>query len=100
MVFSILSVVLVLTFLVAVGILYRFANQTQTAISSELEKSLNALEVSLTELRDALAEEQSKVGSFAIDIEEEASGNLQTEEPKTKTVRLDDGLEYEIVGGL
>jgi hypothetical protein len=99
-IFSILSVLLVVTFLVAIGILYYSVNQAQAVISSELEKSLSVLDESLNELRDAIANEQDKSGSFSIDVEEETAQQLAPEERKPKTIRLDDGLEYEIVGGL
>ena len=98
--FSFLLAIIVVTFGVAFGVLYSFAKQTRASVSSELEKSLSALDQSLIELRDAVVEEQAKISSFSIDVEEETVSGLREDENKAKTVLLDDGLEYEIVGGL
>lgn len=99
MVFNVFSLVLVVTFTVAGLVVYYFTAKFKQDAVSELDNSFKLLEKSIEELRKCLKEEQTKSASY-LDIEiEDTEPSKANNENTTKTVKLDDGLEYEIVGG-
>ena len=99
MIFNVFSLILVLTFTVAGLVAYYFITKFRKDAISELDKSFSLLENSIKDLRECMNEQQLKSASY-LDIEiEDTDPKKANDEDTAKTVKLDDGLEYEIVGG-
>ena len=100
--FSVYISILVLSFSLLGFVLHLFAKQFNTMARGEIEKSFNLMKNSVEELRELLQDEINKPGYEY--SQEELSSMLQaemqiSEKENPETVKLQDGIEYEIVGG-